>query len=89
MRVELRKAEDPAFDASSAAAGMRKFLAEKLERGRFRVTKEDTEVTVFLHDLAPEDPSSAAGLLKEVADRLVEAAEALKPKAGGSGPSPG
>lgn len=89
MRVELRKAGDPPFDASSAAAGMRKFLAEKLERGRFRATKEDTELTVFLHDLAPEDPSSAAGLLKEVADRLVEAAVALKPKAGGSGPSPG
>ncbi len=78
MRVELRNAGDPALDAASAAARTRKFLAEKFERGRARATNQDTELSVFLHDVALDDAPSGAALLKEVADRVVETAEALK-----------
>ena len=78
MRVELRSAGGPAFDATPVAAGMRKFLAGKLDRGKFRAKKEETELTVFLHDLGSDDISSGAALLKEVADRAVNAAETLR-----------
>ena len=88
MRVELRKAGDPAFNASSAAARIRRFLAEKLPRGSFRATSEETEVAVFLHELSPDDPASGAALVKELADRLIEAGEALKSGGGGDSPPP-
>ena len=89
MRVELRGAGDPAFDASSAAAEIRRFLAEKLERGSFRATSEETEVAVFLRELSPDDPASGAALLKELADRVVEAGEALRSGRGSSPPRGG
>ena len=73
-----RNLGDPAFSAAPAQAEVRKFLSEKLEKGKFRATGDETELTVFLRDLARDQPASGAELLKEVADKVVEAAEALK-----------